>query len=137
MVLSSAPVQWLIREKNVFVERGIPIGMKTKLTQEEMDHYRLVQPAGMREGVAVFPKAIRGSKSWMTGLEERVPERLTDKPLLLTWGMKDFGFNPGAFIPRWRRDFPQARLVELHEAKHYIQEDAPEEIAAAIKEQYG
>jgi pimeloyl-ACP methyl ester carboxylesterase len=107
------------------------------LGMDEMDHYRMVQPAGLREGAAVFPRAIRGSKTWMTGLEERVLERLTEKPLLLTWGMKDFGFNPGAFIPRWQRDFTQVQLVELREAKHYFQEDAPGEIAEAIREWYG
>ncbi len=137
MIMLSPPMQWLFREKNLFVERSIPMFTNAKLTEEEMDHYRLVQPPGLREGLAVFPRAIRGSKSWMTGLEERVQERLTDKPLLLTWGMKDFGFSPGATIPRWQLDFPQAQVVELREAKHYIQEDAPGEIAAAIKEQYG
>ena len=137
MLMSAAPIQWLIREKNLFVERGVPMGMNTKLTAEEMEHYRRVQPAGLREGVAVFPKAIRGTKRWMAGLGERVRERMADKPLLLTWGMQDFAFKPGATIPRWRRDFPQAQLVELRGAKHYIQEDAPEEIAAAIRERYG
>ena len=137
MIMSSPPMQWLFREKNLFVERFIPMFTNAKLTEDEMDHYRKVQPRGLREGLAVFPRAIRGSKGWMTALEQRVLERLTEKPLLLTWGMKDFGFEPGAFIPRWQRDFSQVRLVELKDAKHYIQEDAPEEIAAAIREQYG
>ncbi len=57
--------------------------------------------------------------------------------LLLTWGMKDFAFRPKMFLPRWQRDFPAATLVELAEAKHYIQEDAPEAIAAAIRDKYG
>ena len=137
MFISTPPMQWLIRKRNFFVERLIPTGMNTKLTAEEMDHYRMVQPMGLREGVAAAPRAIRGAKSWMSGLDERVRERLTQKPLLLTWGMQDFAFKPGAFIPRWQRDFPQAQLVELTEAKHYIQEDAPEEISVAIREKYG
>ena len=137
MFISSPPMQWLIRKRNFFVRPLIPTGMNTKLTAEEMDHDRMVQPAGLREGVAAFPRAIRGAKSWMSGLEQRVRERLTEKPLLLTLGVQDFVFKPEGTIPRWQRDFPQARLVELREAKHYIQEDAPEEIAAAIRDQYG
>ncbi len=137
LIMSSPPIQWLIRRKNLFVERVIPMVTGIDLTDAEMDHYRLVQPEGMREGAAVFPRAIRGSKEWMRGLEQRVRERLLDKPLLLTWGMGDFGFKAATNIPRWQRGFPDARVVELPDAKHFIQEDSPDEIAAAIREQYG
>jgi haloalkane dehalogenase len=36
-----------------------------------------------------------------------------------------------------RAAFPDHVLVELPEAKHFIQEDAPDEIAAAIIERFG
>ncbi len=65
-----------------------------------------------------------------------MPE-LGDKPLLLVWGMKDFAFNPKAFIPKWRSYFKDSVLVKLPKARHFIQEDAPEEIATAIAERFG
>ena len=40
-------------------------------------------------------------------------------------------------IPRMRTTFPDHILVELPNAKHFIQEDAPDEIAAAIIERFG
>jgi haloalkane dehalogenase len=51
--------------------------------------------------------------------------------------MKDFAFRPGPSLPRMLATFPDHVLVELPEAKHFIQEDAPAEIAAAISERFG
>ncbi len=36
-----------------------------------------------------------------------------------------------------RKTFPDHILVELPEANHFIQEDAPDQIAAAIIERFG
>lgn len=55
---------------------------------------------------------------------------------LLPWGMRDFEFPPDSTLPRWRATFPDARLVPLPDAKHFIQEDAPAEIADAIAERF-
>ena len=137
LTLSSPPFQWLITRRNFFVKRMMPMAMRRKLTKEEWAHYSEVQAPGMREGAAVFPREIRKSGPWLAEVEASVKSQLSEKPLLLTWGMKDFAFRPTSFLPRWQRDFPQATLVELGEAKHYIQEDAPEEIAAAIRNTYG
>ena len=65
-----------------------------------------------------------------------MPEALEPKPLLLVWGMRDIGFRPTEFLPRWQATFPNATLVELSAAKHYIQEDAPVEIARAIRKRF-
>ena len=51
--------------------------------------------------------------------------------------MRDMAFRPKAFLPRMRATFPDHEVVELPRAKHYIQEDAPEEIAAAILQRFG
>jgi len=50
--------------------------------------------------------------------------------------MKDRGFSPKAMLPRMRRTFTDHVFVELPRAKHYIQEDAPQEIADAIAERF-
>ena len=51
--------------------------------------------------------------------------------------MKDMGFRPKPLLPRMRATFPDHEVVELSRAKHYIQEDAPEEIAEAIAKRFG
>ena len=51
--------------------------------------------------------------------------------------INDFAFKPGPSLPRMRAAFPDHVLVELPDAKHFIQEDAPDEIAAAIIERFG
>lgn len=75
----------------------------------------------------LYPFASRLLELW-----RRVPERLAGKPVLLTWGMRDFAFPPKSFVPRIRKVFADVDLVELPRAKHFIQEDAPDEIAEAI-----
>jgi haloalkane dehalogenase len=46
--------------------------------------------------------------------------------------MKDLGFGSRKVIARWQRSFPAAEVIVLPEANHFIQEDAPDEIAAAV-----
>jgi haloalkane dehalogenase len=50
--------------------------------------------------------------------------------------MKDFAFKPGLNLPRMRAAFGDHVLVELPDARHYIQEDAPDQITEAIVERF-
>lgn len=136
--MSSGFMQRQILEKNFFVERLVPNGMSAKLTKAEMDHYRNVQPtSGARLGVAEFPRQILAAEPLLTQLAREVPRVLGSRPVVLVWGMKDFAFRPKGFIPRMKESFPDHELTELKNAKHYIQEDAPEEIADAIRKRFG
>ena len=132
-VMSSQPMQYLILEKNLFVEKMIPFGTKHVLAAEVTDHYRQPFPTSTsRLGVAEFPKEILNAASWLGDLSDRVPQVLSNVPLLLTWGIHDLAFGP-KFMDRFREDF---RLVTVRrlDAKHFIQEDAPAEISRAIEE---
>jgi haloalkane dehalogenase len=60
---------------------------------------------------------------------------LASKPVLLVWGMKDMAFRP-KFLTRMKEIFADRVVVELPEAKHFIQEDAPDEIIAAIIDRF-
>ena len=53
---------------------------------------------------------------------------LSEKPMLLLWGMKDWCFT-SKFLAEWRRRFPGAAVVEFPGGGHYLLED---EGAAAI-----
>jgi haloalkane dehalogenase len=137
-VMGSRPMQWAILQRNFFVERLIPAGTATSLSDPVMTHYRGVQPTpDARSGVARMPKEILAARPLLERLAADVPAKLGSKPTLLTWGMKDFAFKPGPNIPRMRATFSDHVLVELPDAKHLIQEDAPEVIAAAIIDRFG
>jgi haloalkane dehalogenase len=137
-VMSSPPMQRAILQRNFFVERLIPLGTERRPSNAVMEHYRGVQPdAAARLGVAEMPKQILAARPLLARLAREVPAKLGSKPALLVWGMKDFAFRPGPTLPRMRATFPDHVLVELPDAKHFIQEDAPDRIAAAIIERFG
>lgn len=137
-VMSSRPMQSAILNRNFFVERLIPVGTTRTLTPLEMEHYRAVQPSPeARIGVAELPKQILAARPLLQRLARDVPATLAAKPALFVWGMKDFAFRPAQTIPRMRATFPDHQLVELPEANHFIQEDAPDQITAAIIDRFG
>jgi len=53
--------------------------------------------------------------------------------MLLVWGMRDPVFQP-VFLDQWRELFPAARVVELDAAAHYLVEDEPDAVTAALAE---
>lgn len=137
-VLGAAPLQWLIRQRNLFVTQLMKRSLQVKLTDKEFAHYTDVVPTPeSREGIAVFPKQILDAGDWLGELERRVAAALGDKPIVLIFGRKDPALASDATIARWRAEFPSATVVELPDAGHYIQEDAPEAIVDAIKDAFG
>jgi haloalkane dehalogenase len=137
-VMSSPPMQWAILHRNFFVERLIPAGTATPLSEAVMAHYRGVQPSpAARAGVARMPREILAARPLLERLANDVPATLGSKPALFVWGMKDLAFRPGPNIPRMRATFADHVLVELHGASHFIQEDAPDRIAESIIERFG
>jgi haloalkane dehalogenase len=137
-VMSSWPLQRAILKRNLFVERFLPAGMNRELSPEEMDHYRRVQPTPeARVGVAEFPRQIVKATPLLAKLEARVPATLGAKRVLITYPMRDAAFRPRDVLPRMRAAFPDSRVVELPNAKHYFVEDAPTEVAEAVAERFG
>lgn len=132
-LLSTAPFQSWILRGNLFVERLVPMGAKRDLAPEVLDHYRGPLPdARSRAGVAELPRQLTRAREWLADIAVRVPDVLGDRPLLLPWGVEDMAF-PLSFSERFREDFRSTRLFRL-DASHFIQEDAPAEIAAAIRD---
>jgi pimeloyl-ACP methyl ester carboxylesterase len=54
-------------------------------------------------------------------------------PVLLVWGMRDPVFQP-VFLDQWRELFPDARSVELADAAHFVLEDSPDAVCAALRD---
>ncbi len=133
--MGSPPLQWLIKHRNLFVTVVMRRSLQVKLSDRELAHYTDVVPTPeSREGIAVFPKEIVGSRPWLGDVEKRVAETLRAKPASLVFGKKDPALANAATIARWRRQFPDAGCVELSDAGHFIQEDAPDACVNAIRE---
>lgn len=130
-VMSMAPMQKLILENNFFVERVMPMGVKIPMAPEVHDQYREALPTpDSRAGVAELPRQLLEATAWLGDLEDAVRARLGNVPLLLPWGVHDLLFTK-KYLERFRTDFRMAQVRRL-DARHYIQEDAPVELASAI-----
>jgi haloalkane dehalogenase len=123
----------LIMRHNFFVERAIPGSMRRKRPSEAvMDAYRAPFPTPeSRRPAAVFPREILRSVDFLAEVERGLP-KLRDRPALIVWPTKDIAFRD-AERRRWESVFPEHRTILLEGAGHYIQEEAPDEIVAAIR----
>jgi haloalkane dehalogenase len=79
-----------------------------------------------------MPREILAAHGLLAEVEQGLG-RVADKPALIVWGDKDQGFREAQRL-RWERTFPDHRTVVRRGASHYIQEDAPDEIVAAIRD---
>ncbi len=59
--------------------------------------------------------------------------RLSGKPMMLAWGLRDFVFDSD-FFEEWRRRFPDAEAHAFADAGHYVLEDQGEEIARLTRD---
>jgi haloalkane dehalogenase len=125
---------WLILQRNFFVERIIPAGVRRKkLPAAVMNAYRGPFPTPQsRRPVHVFPREILTSRAFLADIESKLAV-LGDRPALVVWGTKDFAFR-AAERRRWEEVFRHHRTVLLDGAGHYIQEDAAQDIVAAIRD---
>jgi pimeloyl-ACP methyl ester carboxylesterase len=115
---------------NLFMKGGI---RRKRLSIDEQFMYRRPHPtAESREPVQVMPREILAAEDLLSEVEQGLG-RVADKPTLIVWGPKDPGFRERHRL-RWERTFPNHRTEILPGAAHYIQEDAPDEIVAAIKD---
>jgi haloalkane dehalogenase len=123
----------LILQRNFFVEKAIPGGVRRKkLSSAVMEAYRGPFPTPeSRRPTHVFPREILASRPFLAEVERRLPA-VADRPVLLTWPTSDVAFR-GRERAHWERIFPRHRTVVLEGAGHYIQEDSPAEIVAAIR----
>jgi cis-3-alkyl-4-acyloxetan-2-one decarboxylase len=121
---------------NLFVE-SIPGGMRRRDPDPVMmEAYRAPFPDyWSRAGTLAFQREIPlterdRSAPLMGSIHERLPG--LSVPVLLVWGMRDPVFQP-VFLDQWRELFPEAETVELEEASHFVVEDDPAGVTAAIE----
>jgi haloalkane dehalogenase len=130
-MMSTGPMQKLILERSWLVERLLVAGCRHGMPPSVLRHYSNVFPTvESRFGLAELPRQILESSFWLGEIAHAAPRMLGGVPLLLTWGMRDLAFPP-RFMDRFREDFRDVTVCRL-DARHFIQEDAPSEISAAI-----
>jgi haloalkane dehalogenase len=125
---------YLILRRNLFVERLLPSGVRRKkLAGPVMDAYRGPFPTlESRRPVHVFPREILASRPFLAEIERGLPA-LRDRPALILWPTSDVAFREPE-RRRWEAAFPRHDTIILEGAGHYIQEDAPDEIVAAVQD---
>ncbi len=92
-----------------------------------------------RTPILVFPREIpagpEGRVADLGGeIEAGMEKHLREKPVMICWAMKDIAFTEEMLNNLWLKTFPDARVMKIEEAGHYLQEDAHEEIVPALLE---
>lgn len=126
----------MILEKNIFVERVLPGSVIRPMSEEEMNEYRRPFAAGGedRRPVLAWPRhiPISGEPPHMVERARRYGEfhRTSHTPKLL------INAEPGSILVGPARDYCRSwanqREVTVP-GRHFLQEDSPFEIAAAIR----
>lgn len=123
----------LIRRLNLFVNVMIPAGHKRrKPSADEMAHYRAaLGTRRRRHASAVLPRAITASRSFLAEVERDL-RGLEHLPALVVWADGDIAFRERE-RRQWERRLPNHTTVILEGVGHYLQSDAPDEVAEAIR----
>ena len=125
----------MVLEKNVFVERVLPGSVLRGLTDEEMAVYRrpFLNPGEDRRPTLTWPRQIPldGEPADVVAIAERYASWLseTDVPKLF------INAEPGAILTGRQREFARSLTNQTEvtvAGSHFIQEDSPDEIAAAL-----
>ncbi len=129
----------LVLENNMFVERVLPGSVLRGLTDAEMEVYRrpYTEPGESRRPTLTWPRQIPldGDPEDVTRITGDYAEWLASSPVPKLF----INAEPGAILTGPQREFcrswPNQTEVTVS-GSHFIQEDAPDEIGAAIANWY-
>ena len=125
--------------KRVFLFRA-GVLRRDRLTPAVKRAYRAPHPtAASRTPILVFPREIPSGPSGPVSdlcadIEEQLKLHFRDKPVGIAWALKDIAFSEQALEQLWLKTFPDAEVLRLPDAGHYLQEDAHEQIVPALIE---
>jgi haloalkane dehalogenase len=132
--IGGVPGRYVVEQLNAFVEVAMRLGPRRRRpTGRVLDHYRRPFPtAASRRPTWVFAREVTGASAFLDGEVAPALAALRDRPALLPWGDQDPVFRPGD-RDRLAAALPRAEVHPLRGAGHFIQEDAPYELATAIR----
>jgi len=111
---------------------------RERLTAKVKRAYLAPHPSwASRTAVLVFPREIPSGPSGpvadlVAGVEAGLERDFRSKPVQIVWAMKDLAFTPQVLEQLWLKTFPEAKVVRLDDAGHYLQEDAHERIVPEL-----
>ena len=132
----------LVKRLHMFVRLFLFVGgvmHRERLTEEVRRAYLAPHPdAASRTGILVFPREIpSGPEGRVSDFLDEVHSGLMvfkERPVMIAWAFKDPAFIKEVLTDLWLEDFPHARLLELPDAGHFLQEDAHERIVPELLE---
>lgn len=131
---------WAIRRLNLFA--GCALWMATEKPERLTPQVKagLLAPydcwprrVAIDGFVRDIPLSRRHPTYWTLSRIEKTLGQLQDRPMQFIWGMRDWCFTP-ACLDRFLSIFPNAEVHRLHDAGHYVVEDAHEQIAPLVEE---
>ena len=83
-----------------------------------------------RCGPLAFAKSLLNDQDWFQELWDN-KQRITSKPTLFIWGMKDPVVKPH-FLDKFQSGFPNSTTIKLETCGHFPQEEQPHAVAQSI-----
>jgi pimeloyl-ACP methyl ester carboxylesterase len=111
---------------------------RERLTTEIRNAYLAPHPTwSSRVGVLAFPRQIPASPhgeiaDFCGAIESELKRVYRGRPVKVVWAMDDIALTPELLEQLWMRTFPDAEVVRLQGAGHYLQEDAHERIVPEL-----
>lgn len=132
--LGGPVARWVQLRLELFARTLLPAGIHRadRTSPEVLRAYRA--PFAERErriGPWALARAIRTSAPWIRRTGERLPA-LEGTPAELVWGMRDPVLGRERSLVRWRRALPGARIDRVEDAGHFVPEERPGRLAAAV-----
>jgi haloalkane dehalogenase len=122
----------LVDRLNLMIRLYLPFNLKrASLTDAERGAYEGPFPPDKRWIMRVFPREIVRGRAYLREVEANL-SKVTGKPAIIIWPDSDPGFG-GAELARWQSLFPAAPTVVLRRAGQFVDEDAPDDIVAALE----
>lgn len=107
-------------------------GKRSPLTKQRRRHFTGLFPnRASREGTWALARSLvtDDARFDMLGAQLRA---LSEVPSVVVWGKAD-RFVGAPHLARWKRELPHARFVELDGVGHFPQDEAPDDVLAALE----
>jgi haloalkane dehalogenase len=122
----------LVDRLDLMLRLYLPLNLKRgALTADERAAYAGPFPPERRHVMRVFPREIVAGRRYLEEVERNLA-RLAVKPALILWPDSDPGFDT-TDLARLEGSFDSVRTVHLERAGQFIDEDAPADVAEAIR----
>lgn len=135
-LFSSALGKWLYLKYGFSAKFMIPqaYGNKKLLTPSIHAHYlKPLDTPEKRVATYALVTAFARDHAWYKALQSRI-HVLENKPVQILWGMRDRFVRYTEMMPLWKKVWKNLSIVEIPEAGHFVEEEAPELCASAIAE---